>query len=47
MLTACKTPALLKAKELIEAPAHEEMHAEQGTPLHYTHYCQRQPSKAG
>ena len=36
-----------KGQKLTHSPAREERHAEQETPLHYTHYCQHQPSKVG
>ena len=36
MLRAYKTPIFAKAQNLTHSPAHEEKHAGQGTPLHYT-----------
>ena len=36
-----------RGQRLTHSPAREEKHAEQETPLHYTHQCQHQPSKAG
>ena len=47
MLRAYKTPIFSKGQKLTHPPAHEEKHAGQETPLHYTHYRQNQPSKAG
>ena len=35
MLRAYRTPVPLSAKKLTHAPAREEKHAEQETPLHY------------
>ena len=37
MLRAYKTPILAKGQKLTHSPAHEEKHAGQETPLHYTH----------
>ena len=34
-------------QKLTHAPAREEAHAEQETPLHYSHYCMHQPLKGG
>ena len=36
-----------QGQKLTHSPGREEKHAEQDTPVHYTHYCQHQPSKAG
>ena len=40
MLRAYKTPIFAKGQKLTHSPAHEEMHAGQETPLHYTPYLQ-------
>ena len=40
VLRAYKTPILAKGQKLTHSPAHEEKHAGQETPLHYTHYLQ-------
>ena len=37
MLRAYKTPIFAKDKKLTHSSAHEEKHAGQETPLHYTH----------
>ena len=40
MLRAYKTPIFAKGQKLRHSPAHEEKHAGQETPLHYTPYLQ-------
>ena len=35
-----------KGQKLAHSPAHEENHAGQEKPKHYTHQCQHKPSKA-
>ena len=40
MLRAYKTPIHVKGRKLAHSPAHEEKHAGQETPLHYTPYLQ-------
>ena len=40
MLRAYNTPVSAKGKKLTHSPAHEEKHAGQETPLHYTPYLQ-------
>ena len=40
MLRAYKTPIFAKGQQLTHSPAHEEKHAGQETPLHYTPYLQ-------
>ena len=40
MLRAFKTPIFAKGQKLTHSPAHEEKHAGQETPLHYTAYLQ-------
>ena len=40
MLRAYKTPIFAKGQKLTHSPAHEEKHAGQETPLHYTPYLQ-------
>ena len=40
MLRAYKTPIFAKGQKLTHSPAHEEKHAGQKTPLHYTPYLQ-------
>ena len=40
MLRAYKTPIFTKGQKLTHSPAHEEKHAGQQTPLHYTPYLQ-------
>ena len=47
VLRAYKTPIFAKGQKLTHSPAHEEKHAGQETPVHYTHECQHWPSKAG
>ena len=37
VLRAYKTPIFAKGQKLTHSPAHEEKHAGQETPLHYTH----------
>ena len=37
VLRAYKTPIFLRGQKLTHSPAREEKHAEQETPLHYTH----------
>ena len=37
VLRAYKTPIVATAQKLTHSPAHEEKHAGQETPLHYTH----------
>ena len=37
MLRASNTPIFAKGQKLTHSPAHEEKHAGQETPLHYTH----------
>ena len=36
-----------KGQKLAHSPAHVEEHTGQETPVHYTHYRQHQPLKAG
>ena len=40
MLRAFKTPIFAEGQKLTHSPAHEEKHAGQETPLHYTPYLQ-------
>ena len=40
MLRAYKTPIFATGQKLTHSPAHEEKHAGQETPLHYTPYLQ-------
>ena len=47
MLRAYKTPIFAEGQKLTHSPAHEEKHAGQETPLHYTPERQHRPSKAG
>ena len=47
VLKGIQNANLTRGQKLTHSPAREEKHAEQETPVHYTHCCQHQPSKVG